>query len=74
MIEYVLLFVTFSRSPDQSSDAQYQMPENMVDIESMPQLTGLRFNMWVSTDNGELGSKCDTKRQLDPLNIGQSHL
>jgi hypothetical protein len=74
MIKDILLFVALPCSPNQSSDTQYQVSENMVNVESMPQLTGLRFNVWVPTDNGELGSKCDTERQLDPLDVGQSHL
>lgn len=49
------------------------MPEDVVDIETVPQVSCMWFDVGFFADDGKLGGQRDAKGQLDPFRVCESH-
>jgi hypothetical protein len=49
------------------------MTENVVNVQTMSQVAGLKFDAWFSANDGKFGRLSYTKGQLNPLGVGQRH-
>lgn len=61
VVEYVFLLVAFARAADEGADAQGEVAEDVVDVQAVPELAGLGFDVGVSAHDGEFGGEGDAE-------------
>ena len=73
VVEYIFLLFSFARAADERADAQREVAKHVVDVQTIPQLAGLGFDVRVPAHDGEFGRERDAEVELDPFDVCQRH-
>lgn len=73
VVENIFLLVAFASAADEGADAQGKVAEDVVDVQAVPELAGLGFDVGVSAHDGEFGSEGDAEVELDPFDVCECH-